>query len=44
MAVATVHRSNFHDHGSLDAGGWRNKSPDPADQASRLIIEWTTDL
>src|SRR5215468_4255481 len=31
------------DHGSTGAGAWQNKSenPDPADQASRLVIEWT---
>ena len=34
------------DHGSTGGGGWRNKSenPYPADQAPRLVIEWTTGL
>jgi hypothetical protein len=26
------------------AGGWQNKSPDPASQAPRLVIEQTADL
>ena len=40
MAVATVHQQHCHDHGSLIAGGWRNKSENPGspDQATRLII------
>ena len=25
-------------------GEWQNKSPDPAGQPSRLVIEWTADL
>jgi hypothetical protein len=39
-------RGRDRDHGGLADGAWRNKSedPDPADQAARLVIEWTTDL
>jgi hypothetical protein len=34
------------DHGSTGGGAWQNKSknPAPADQASRLVIEWTAGL
>src|SRR5690348_6982604 len=32
------------DHRALAAGGWQNKSPGPAGQAPRLVIEWTADL
>jgi hypothetical protein len=34
------------DHGSLVAGACDAKSeiPDPADQARRLVVEWTADL
>jgi hypothetical protein len=32
------------DHGTTAGGGWQNKSPDPASQAPRLVIEQTADL
>jgi hypothetical protein len=31
-------------HGGAVDGGWRNKSPDPAGQAARLVIEQTAYL
>lgn len=52
MAVVTAHGRYRHDHapeldrGTVIAGGWQNKTenPRPADQAPRLIVEWTTSL
>ena len=50
MAVATAHDRYRHDHapeldrGTVIAGGWQNKSPDPTGQAHRLVIEQTADL
>src|SRR5262249_23269827 len=34
------------DHGAGASGAWQNKAenPGPADQAPRLVIEWTADL
>jgi hypothetical protein len=32
------------DRGTVIAGAWQNKSPDPASLACRLIVEWTADL
>jgi hypothetical protein len=39
-------RKIARDHGSAVGGAWRNKSPNTngADQAPRLVIEWTADL
>ena len=39
-----LHAKSDRDHGCGASGGWQNKSPDPASQAPRLVIEQTADL
>jgi hypothetical protein len=39
-----MRRRTNDDHGIWYRGGWQNKSPDPASQAPRLVIEQTADL
>jgi hypothetical protein len=44
--LAGSQSSPLDDHGCAGSGRWHDKSenPSPADQTSRLVIEWTSDL